>query len=292
VTIITCRLAHGFRPGLEADAGLAILSEEEQLQALALSGIRHAAMYGLQVALSALAAKAALDAEDVVPERLGIIANGGPWAADPALGFLRSAFTRGVQYVNPLVFPATLVSAGCTSAAAVVGAKAFSISAGYDELAFFDVLRRGRQFLRYGVADHVVAIAASGHSKALVTALQLAGRTKPLLDCSIAVLMSRSDTGRHENTCGFELVDAVADFEGIPWPNIRRRYEAVVNLDGTISYPLDTPCSSALGLSATGAALCQAAIRLESYGNQKPVDFVVACRKGAHTGAAQFRFRE
>jgi len=292
MTRIVCHLAHGFRPGLEGDAGIGTMTEEEQRQVLSNSGVRHAAAYGLQVALCAMAAKAAVEGVAVVPERLGMLTNGGPWAADAALGFLRSAFTRGPQYVNPLVFPATLVSAGPTSAAAVVGAKAFSMATGYDELAFFDALRRGRQSLLYGVADHVVALAASGHSQALQTALHLAGRTKPLLDCSIAFLLTRADQNESlQNGEKLELVDSVAQYDGTPWPTITRRFEAVVNLDGTVTNSIETPCSRGLGLSATGAVLCQAAIRSRDFfGIKQSVDFVVSCRKGTHTGAAHFRF--
>jgi hypothetical protein len=97
MNVIGFTLAHGIAAGPGADAGMTRLDAEDRGAVLAASGIRHAAAYGLQAALCMLAANAAIAAAPgtTPAERRALLTNGGPSAADTALGFLRSASERG-----------------------------------------------------------------------------------------------------------------------------------------------------------------------------------------------------
>jgi hypothetical protein len=281
LTAVHVQVAHGIAADQGAKGGLARLDASTRRAVLIASGLRHATAYGVQAALCALAAKAAIaGAAPVPPDRRALLSNGGPWAAETALGFLRSAEDRGPQFVNPLIFPATLASSGPTAAATAVEARAAALAVGFDELAFFEVLHRGLQLLRFGLADEVLAVAASGASPALATALALAGRTSPLLDCAIAFRLT------HDPAPGPILLDALLSSTP-PWPEVEDRWEANVGADGRIEGPIPTPLRDATVLSAAGGVLCQAALR--GRGPLAGTDrYVVVCRKGRRYGGALF----
>ena len=282
MTSARCLIAGGLGDEGALRVGVAFLSQAEQRAALQASGLKHASAYGLQPALCILAGRAALarSASKIAADRRALLTNGGPWAVDAALGFLRTARERGPQFVNPLVFPATLVSAGPTAAAAVLEARAAAIAVGHDELAFFEQLRRGRQLIDRGVADEVLVVAACGQSRELLEVLKIAERTLPLMDCALAFRLSAQPSG------DVTLIDAIVAAESHPWPEVTSRFCSTVDVQGTIHADIPLPIDGASVLSAAGAVVCMAFI--EYAGKRGTTRFVVACRKGGRTGAALF----
>ncbi len=288
MSAVNCSLAHGFGTAGGAGQGIGLLGADQLRDVIASCGVRHAAAYGAQVALCALTARAALAGACADPARTGLVSNGGPWSADAALAFLRSIAERGHQFVNPLALPATLVSAGPTAAATAAGAKAFAFAAGFDELAFFEVLMRGHQLLRHGVADHVVALGCCAGSEALKGALAVLELPTDVFECAIGLLMTRREGKAGESATGFALVGAVVGAEAHPFPTVERRYAGSTDQQGLISFPVSQPLSAGRAFSASGAVLCQAAMVDISGLRDAPREFVVSCRKGDMTGAAHF----
>ena len=285
---VNCSLAHGFVTAGGAGRGIGLLGADQLRDVIASCGVRHAAAYGAQVALCALTAKAALAGSRADPARTGLVSNGGPWSADAALAFLRSIAERGHQFVNPLALPATLVSAGPTAAAAAAGAKAFAFAAGFDELAFFEVLMRGHQLLRHGVADHVVVLGCCAGSEALHGALVVLELPTDVFECAIGMLLTRCEGKAGELAAGFALAGAVIGAEAHPFPTVERRYAGSMDQRGLIAFPVSQPLSAGRAFSASGAVLCQAALADIGGLRDAPREFVVSCRKGDLTGAAHF----
>jgi hypothetical protein len=240
--------------------------------------VRHAVAYGAQVALCALTARAAVAGARADPARTGLVSNGGPWLADAALAYLCSIAERGHQFVNPLAFPATLVIAGPTAAAAAAGAKAFAFGAGFEELAFFEVLVRGHQLLRHGVADQVVALGCCAGREALKGALAVLELPTDVFECAICLLLTRRDGKAGESAVGFALASAVVGAEAHPFPTVERRYAGGIDQQGLISFPVSQPLSAGCAFSASGAVLCQAAMADIGGLCDAPCEFVVSCR--------------
>jgi len=288
---VNCSLAHGFSTAGSACLGIGVLDADQLRAAIASCGVRHAAVYGAQVALCALTARAVLAGTNADPARTGVVTNGGPWSADPALTFLRSIAERGHQFVNPLALPATLVSAGPTAASAASGAKAFAFAAGFDELAFFEVLMRGHQLLRHGVADHVAALGCCARSEALQEALNVLQLPMNVFDCAIGMLLTHREGKSKESAGDFALAGAMISSEVHPFPYVEQRYAGNVDQWGLITFPVSQPLSSGRAFSASGAVLCQAAMDHIRCLRGAPCEFVVSCRKGELTGAAHFLWK-
>lgn len=288
MSAVNCTLAHGFDTEVGADQGIGLLGADQLRDVIASCGVRHAAAYGPQVAMCALTARAALTGARADPARTGLVSNGGPWSADAALAFLRSIDERGHQFVNPLTLPATLVSAGPTAAAAAAGANAFAFAAGFDELAFFEVLMRSHQLLRHGLADHVVALGCCAASEALRGALHVLQLPTEVYACAIGMLLTRREGEAGASPAGFALVGAVVGAEACPFPTIERRYIGTVDQQGVIRFPISQPLEVGRAFSASGAVLCQAAMADIRSLRDAPREFVVSCRKGDMTGAAHF----
>jgi hypothetical protein len=247
------------------------------------SGIRHASIYGPQVCLLALAARAALgSAESRIEPRRALVTNGGPWAADTALGFLRTSQERGPRFVNPLVFPATLVSAGAAAVGVVVGAGACAIAVGHDELAFFEMLRRSQQFLCRGIAQEVIAAVACAPSVALATSLESAGLITPAGECSLALRLE------NDPQAPFVLEDATITTQAPPLAEEAILVDAQVTAQGLVE------CEGwDLGqrplLSAVGGVLCAWALHRHLTDAPAGTALVVRCHRNGVVGAARFR---
>jgi len=265
--------------------GLHTAERIDSNELLKLSGVRHASAYGLQVALLAHAARAAIgDARTGIDARRALVTNGGPWAIETALGFLKTARDRGSQFVNPLVFPATLVSAGAAVVGITIGAGAVAIAVGHDELAFFEMLRRSRQLISHGVADQIIAAAACAPSAALITTLRIAGRTARIGECSVAF---RLEADMH---AAMVLEDITIGSDPSPWSSVSLRVEASVSPEG---WTVSEGCTLAdrQFLSASGAVLCATALRRYLTDAPSGQAMVVTCRRSGVIGAAKFRKR-
>lgn len=277
---VAARIVQGFAAD-HAPFGVSLQPSPNPSELLKLSGIKHASAYGLQVALLALAAREAVGSVTGIEDRRAVITNGGPWAAEAAQGFLRTAKERGPQFVVPLVFPATLISAGATATAIAVGAGAAGIGVGHDELAFFEMLRRGRQLLTRRVADQVIVAAASAETPALRTALTVAGRTSPLAECSIAVELLG------DSNLGLRMEDAIVGLREAPWPEVRRRYIVDIANTGLIQ-GTGWPYPDHQFLSAAGAVITQVGLTTLLPQARAGERIVVGCRQGAFYGAGLF----
>jgi len=276
-----CGVSYGIGPREGPGSGIESLTLARRKALLETSGIRHAAANGLATSLVAHACRSALVEGVVSGDRLGILVNGGPWALDSAITFLRRAATAGPNFVNPLTFPTTLVSSTPTAVAAALGARAFAYSVGHDELAFFDMLRRARQALSYDHADEVLAVAVSADSPMVEELHRRTSSVGPVLNVSIAFSISRRPGG-----C-LTLIDATVGSE-LPWEIPERHYEAVL-ASGELRTASNSALTSGCALSASAAVICSEAIRLEqsasAFFERK---FVVSIRTPTAVGAALF----
>jgi hypothetical protein len=262
--------------------GVAQLSDTDRHLTMRNSKIRHASMNGLMACLIEAACRECLVDVGMPLDQVGLLCNGGPWNLDSASRFLERALDAGPEFVNPLSFPATLVSATPCAVAAAVGAHAFAYSLGHDELAFFDVLRRARQYLDFGHARTVVAVGACTGNATLNKARESAGLSREVLDVSIGFLLASS----LDTNCDLVLVDADIGSNANPWAGVLQRYEAIYN-SGVLEFSIALSCSDGDSLTAIGAILCAAAIARES--EVRSDTFVVTCTKGGVTGGALFR---
>lgn len=266
--------------------GCCHLSEEDGQALVRASGVKHASINGLAACLLDALCRECLRDTEINNDAVGLLCTGGPWNSETADTFLRRAFAAGPQFVNPLMFPATLLSATPCSVAAAHSIRGFAYAVGHDELAFFDVLRRGQQFLRAGIVRHVIAAGVAARTPALIKARQAAKLHCDLLDVSIGLAMTVEDNAAIPPIA---LMDAYIGDQSYHWPHIEQRYDAACQ-DGTTTFPIALPLLEGDAMSATGAVLCAAAI-LHEMGRPHYAsgDFVVSCTKQERTGAAWFR---
>jgi hypothetical protein len=101
-------------------------------------------------------------------DRLGILTAGGPQHVGPGWRFLERSWDAGPSMVNPLAFPATLASSIPTALAAAIGARAFALTIGHDDLAVLQALDRACALIRSSHADDVFVVVGSDYDPQLI----------------------------------------------------------------------------------------------------------------------------
>lgn len=242
-------------------------------------GLKHASAYGPQAALAALAVTSAAPEDRSFRPRRALLTNGGPWAMDTALAFLHSAHARGPQYVNPLQFPMTLVSAAPSSIAAMIGAGVCGVAIGHDELAFFDMLRHGVQLLRRGLADEVFLAAAVAPSPALNRILHAADPNveQEVGYCSICFVLGTASGGAL-------ILEESMVLDSEPKWSEASLYRSEIGVDGVLRMAGVGPEAPRF-LSASGAVACQQALARSAA----PGAIGIICKARGKVGAALFR---
>jgi hypothetical protein len=215
------------------------------------SALRHGRHYGRAACLAHMTAMRLHQALPEPPDRLGILCNGGPWHVQSAWNLASRAYEAGPDFINPLVFPATLVSATPAAAAAAVGAHAFAYAVGHDRLAFFDVLGRAAQAVRHNLADCVFALAVSASGGIWSRAADRAGLPEPL---DVAIGFALTSPGRPGQ---LQLLAAGWGEPAVPDVD---RYEAAWT-GSRMACRWKTPLAHGDALGASGAVLCVAAAR-------------------------------
>lgn len=245
------------------------------------AGVRHAQHQGEAACLASLVATALAERVGPTSPRLGVVCNGGPWNLQPVWAFLDRTRDAGPSFVNPLLFPPTLVSNTAAVAAARVGAHAFAFVVGHDRLAFFDVLHRSAQAIRAGMADCVFAIGVCGTDAPITSAAERssAGALAPV---GIGFALGRSD-----QTQTARLLEIAFDAEG-PIDDVEAAQRCQFTWNGdrfasTLTSPLDD--HDALG--ASGAVMCLAALTAgEGRSLSGPV--LIAARENRRAALATF----
>lgn len=250
-------------------------------------GVRHARYAGPTACLAALTAMKLRDELRVESDRIGIICNGGPWNLQASWSFIERARKFGPRLVNPLLFSPTLVSATPTTAAACVGAHAFAYAVGHDRFAFFDVLHRAAQSLRFDFADHVFALAVASKDPVIARVIEKVGILE-LYDVAIGFAVSRPSEQE-----GLHLIDVrVNEHREKPLEGFRL-YEARWN-NNYLSFNIKTPLAKGEALGATGGIIIAAAVKhhLSLPARQRQEPFAVTCRDKNRYAIAKFHWRE
>ena len=175
---------------------VAQLSHEQRLDIVRSSGLRHGRYHNFAATLAAVASKslfvdveATVEATQPVSGNMGVISVGGPLNVNVNWDFVKRGLSAGPRLTNPLSFPHTLVSSVPTSIAHSVKAHSFALALGHDHLAFFDVLIKASQFIRFGFAKQVLTLAVFDSGEHITEGLRLSDQDLPGADVAIAGLL-------------------------------------------------------------------------------------------------------
>ena len=271
----------GGRPGQYLSCYASNLSDAERAIAERDSGVKHARLLGSAACFAALAGRELL--QRIGPRETGLICTGGPWALAANSAFIDRAGKAGPELINPLQFPATLVSATATAVGSLLHAHAFACVIGHDRLAFFEALRRASSSIRHGFAAQVLVLAPSSSDSFIEAARKRAGIDRPSLDVSIGFGIG-SEGGR----ATLQLLGAYVD-SSVPRHH-GESYEA--NWCGdTFAYPIDTPLATGEAYGASGALLCLTAAQHHARAAKDPTAaFSVSAHAEGRSATAIFQF--
>ncbi|QSQ25916.1 hypothetical protein JY651_13710 [Pyxidicoccus parkwayensis] len=252
------------------------------------SGLKHAKHNNLAAALGLTSAQNALSGSTGSPEGLGVLCTGGPHNVEVAGRFTEQALKRGVQFVNPQLFPATLVSVVPTAVAMAVSARAFALALGHDELAFFEVLHRALQLVRSGFAERVLTLAVFDSAPLGGLEARDRGVFSSRATAAVGGLVSRlAPAGPHLELLAASVVPVDARWEpdGPPayWVRIGDRVES----------NLPTVLSLGDAFTASGGVFCLEAARhaWQHPGGARPRPFRVLCYSRRALGMALLQWR-
>jgi hypothetical protein len=248
------------------------------------SSIRHGRYYGRAACLVAATAVRLQERFAEPNVRTGLVCNGGPWNLRASWTFLSRARDAGPAYINPLQFPATLVSATATAAGSVVGSHAFSYVIGHDHFAFFETLLRAAQAIRLDLAERVLAIGVSTCDDAIKTASDRAGLCQPV---DVALGLAIDGCVGHGD---LRLLEVGKDERLLRNYPSAIQYEAECSRNG-LSFPLSVPIFGYEALGATAAILIVAAAihHAQLPNDLRAREFAVALRDGHRFMAAVFK---
>jgi hypothetical protein len=186
---VAFELYSGFRSAAATmPDGVALLDASARAQLLAHAGVRHAAQMDLSVVYAVLAARPALNSND---EAVGILAINGPWNVAAAVDIDRRAREAGARFINPMRFPATLVSHVPTRVAQELGCKQFAYAVGHHRAAFADAILLASRLVDAGHAEAVLVIATCHGAAPLARIAELARLPHPLLDVSLCARVGK-----------------------------------------------------------------------------------------------------
>ncbi|HXZ02405.1 MAG TPA: hypothetical protein VEI03_20585 [Stellaceae bacterium] len=227
------------------------LTDAERAVAERASGVKHARLVGSAGCFAALAGSALL--QRLGPRETGVICTGGPWSLAACSTFINRTSEAGPGLVNPLQFPATLLSAAATIPASLLHAHAFAFVIGHDRLAFFEALHRASSAVDYRLAAQVLVLAVSSGDVFIEAARARAGVGRPSLDVSIAFGIAAESDQATLQLLGV-YIDKTAPAHG------GTSYKAEWRGDAFVC-PIDTPLAYGEAYGASGAVLCIAAAR-------------------------------
>jgi len=268
-------------------------TSEQRLEIIRRSGLRHARHQNFATALAAGALDRLLSESGPAPRNLGLLSIGGPLNLSLNWEFVARAASAGTRFVNPLSFPHTLVSSTPTSLAAHVGAHAFAFATGHDHLAFFSVLGRAAQLIRFGFADGVLTLAVCDGGERVRRGLELSGEALPAADTAVCGLLQTAPAGSPQlllldvlqKPCGLDSVLSTAnEATEVFWIRIPP--------SGCRESNFDTELVTHEAFGATGGVLCLEAAR--SMWKRGPTDryapFTVAVEAGLRTAGATLQW--
>lgn len=180
---VNFELYAGFR---SADAGMpdgvACLDATARRNLVARAGIRHSSHLDQAVSFGVMAARAALTPGD---DAVGILALNGPWNIWASFETALRAREAGARFINPMRFPATLVSHVPTRVAQELGATRFAYAVGHDDAAFLDAILLAARLVTAGHARTVLALAVCHGDAPLARIAERAGWHAPPLDVAL-----------------------------------------------------------------------------------------------------------
>jgi hypothetical protein len=268
------------RPGNDFARYVTRLNDSERVLAERDSGVKHPHLFGSAPCFATLAGRALL--KRMAPRNTGVICTGGPWALAACSSFIGRANEAGPGLVNPLQFPATLVSAVATVAASLLEAHAFAYVVGYDRLAFFEALHRASSAIHYGFATQVFVLAISSSGSVAEAARANAGLYGPALDASIGFGIT-AGVGQETLRLLGVYVDSNAPASGGELYGAEWRGDA-------FSCEIDTPLDGGEAYGACGAVLCIAAAQHHATARDPKAAFAVRARVDARSATAIFQW--
>lgn len=178
-----------------------VLTEDQRDRLRQVSGVRMSKKLSFASILAITAAKLCCAHTSVSPDRLGVIASGGPTHLQVAFDLTRAIISEGSEFLDPLRFPHSIPSAVPTSVAAACNAKAFAFGLGDGHEAFFEGIEQAGRLIAANYADSVLVVAAND-SGDLVQAAVRATRRKDAVDAGICALV----TGQNVECPSLELI--------------------------------------------------------------------------------------
>ncbi len=162
--------------------GVGCLDATSRRDLVARAGVRHASHLDPAVAFGVLAARAALAPGD---DAVGILALNGPWNIWASFDTDQRAREAGARFINPMRFPATLVSHVPTRVAQELHATRFAYAVGHDDAAFLDAILLAARLVAAGHARIVLVLAVCHGDAPLARIAQRAGWPAPPLDVAL-----------------------------------------------------------------------------------------------------------
>lgn len=137
----------------------------------------------------------------------GVLALGGPVALDVAWQLMEKVKDGQPQYVNPIFFPASLISATATAIARITKSHAFAIAVGSDELAFYQAMETAGLLLHDEALEQVLVVAALDAGGVVRRSYAEVGRLRPK-HVGLAFLIARSTSPAPAAAVSFEHLGA------------------------------------------------------------------------------------
>ena len=172
--------------------GVGYLDDAARRDLVARAGVRHASHLDLAVSYGVLAARAALAPGD---DDIGILALNGPWNIWASFDTDQRARDAGARFINPMRFPATLISHVPTRVAQELHATRFAFAVGHDDAAFLDAILLAARLVSAGHARTVLVLAVCHGHPPLARISERAGWTVPPLDVALCARVG-TPTGR------------------------------------------------------------------------------------------------
>jgi hypothetical protein len=267
------------RPGHKFARYVGKLTNSERATCVQGSGIKHARLVGSAACFAALAGRALI--KRMGSGETGIICTGGPWALAACSTFIDRATEAGPMFANPLLFPATLVSATATANASLLNTHAFAYVVGHDRLAFFEALHQASNSVHFGFAAQVLVLAISSGDSYVESARERTVCVRPSLDVSIAFGITAENS-----QASLRLLRVHIDSDV---PGNGECYEAEWHGD-TLACQIDTPLEGGEAYGASGAVFCLAAAKHHAATATDPTaPFSVVVRTGGRSATAIFQ---